>query len=205
VLSNRAIWLFLASQALVMAQTVPDTTWKPYTAVYTETVTTDRGAGQHTVKQTVLHEKRSASGALLTEREVDGKLTSGRLWTAAGQVYELNYDSKRASLVRQGVKKHFHKPATPATGERVIAGVRCESYPIRAAPGDAPESGGEYCVDISRDIVALQELRIIRKAGGGKIFDGQQSIKQLVSIDTTTPVEESQLVMPEGFAVAGQN
>ena len=94
----------------IAQQQVSNARWVPYSANYTETVSIRGSSGSPTQNQTLSEEIRSDDGTLLTVVTVGGKKMSGKLWQASGQMFSIDYLSKRAVLTGKLPRRH---PFTP--------------------------------------------------------------------------------------------
>jgi len=179
----------LSAQGVAQAQSAAGSAWVPYSAQFTETITTwSQSSPNRTTKQSLIEEKRSKDGSLLSVRSENGHVTSGTLWKSCGQILSLDYIGKRAIPSRQAPRVHTKLPSTTPTGSRIIAGVQCVTYPILHLQGGS----GTICHDMADDLPVLFEMHTV--------FNGthQDYVKQLVLIDLGSD-PGSVVGVPEGF------
>jgi hypothetical protein len=78
--------LLMDGLGIAQVQPAPDGTWVPFTARYTETLTSRDSAGHQTNRQVAtIVETRSKDGSLLSVKSENGQVTSGNLWDSCGQ------------------------------------------------------------------------------------------------------------------------
>jgi hypothetical protein len=193
---HRKLWsvalLLQAGSFLAAQQPITGSTrWVQYSAHYTETIHTRDSSGAETQKQTLIEEVRSDDGTMLTVFRVDGKTTSGRLRESNGQVFSLDYPTKRAVLTGQSPLRHPYVPPDKPLGTRTIAGVSCTLYPVHMLQ---LQGNGTVCVNMDDDILARLERHTDSAAGLH-----QDYVKELTWIDLTSPVDSSSLTVPNGF------
>jgi hypothetical protein len=164
--------------------------WIPFSAHYRESIVAQNTAGNVVdQKQTATVEKRSDDGAMMTIENKNGQNISARIWQADGKQIEISYAREQAyASSRQLPRRHLGIPPGTPIGSDTIAGLRCTVYPVHMASG-----GGTICVDVTDDIMAKEELNF--EAGGLR----QHYLKELTSIDLTSPVDSSEFKIPSGF------
>lgn len=192
-MKSRSFWMvtLLALSGFLLAaqaQETIGTKWAQYSAHYTETVSTPSSSGNPTHKQTLTDEIRSQDGAVLTVVKIDGKATSGKLWLASGQMFSLDYLTKRAVSQGQSPRQHPSVPPDAPLGTQTIAGIQCVVYPLHMNNGN-----GTVCVDQQDDI--LGRIEVHTDSGGVR----QDYVKELTWIDLNSPVDSSKLRVPDGF------
>lgn len=162
--------------------------WIPYSAQYVESSSWRNSSGSETT-QNVGEEIRSSAGSLLTIETVDGNKVSGKLWDSCGRVILLNYQRKEAT-VRPTVtlRRHLHVPPTAPIGSKMIAGVECAEYPAHIDNGTST-----VWIDLNDDILVRSEFHVDTN---GTHHD---YIRELKSIDFSTPVNLSAMQIPTGF------
>ena len=188
LLTHSLLVLLLWSGSAIAQQQVSNARWVPYSANYTETVSIRGSSGSPTQNQTLSEEIRSDDGTLLTVVTVGGKKMSGKLWQASGQMFSIDYLSKRAVLTGKLPRRHPFTPPDASLGTKTIAGIQCTVYPLHTKNGN-----GTICVDMDNDLIASAETHT-DSAGVH-----QDYVKQLTSINLTSPINNSTLQIPTGF------
>lgn len=183
-------WVFLIPLAggLVFGSQATGGKWVAYTAHYTETLSSQGPGANQSNKVPEVDESRAEDGSLSSIQKVDGKPTKGKLWLADGEIIELNYSEQQAVTTNHAPRRHLQLPKTPPSGSAVIAGLPCSVYPVKMSSGT-----GRLCVDVNDDILLKEEFHI---TGGGRRTD---YVKQVSSIDLNTPVDSSQMRVPDNF------
>jgi hypothetical protein len=162
--------------------------WVPYSAHYTETVSSPDSSASPANRQTFTEEFRSNDGSTIKVVKVDGKSISGRLWLASGQQFSLDYPAKRAVFEGQSPRRHPYVPPDAPLGTMTLAGLTCTVYPIHMASGH-----GTVCVDMEDDILGRIEVHM--DSDGVR----QDYVTELTWIDLISPVDSSWLKVPPGF------
>jgi hypothetical protein len=107
--------------------------WVAYSAGYTETVKNTDSSGHITLNQTKAGEEiRSSDGSLLTTVIVNGKRMTARLWQACGQMIDINYAQKRATLLASAARRHPNQPPDSPQGTITIGGMEFVAYPVHS-------------------------------------------------------------------------
>jgi hypothetical protein len=176
------------SAVLTAQQPASRSRWVPYIAQYTESVSVRSSSGNTTQNQTFSEETRSSDGAVLTVVKVGGQPSSGKLWEASGQRFSLDYLSRTVVSTGNSPRQHPFIPPDAPLGSKTIAGIQCTLYPIYTKAGT-----GTICVDINNDIMVSAETHT--DIAGMH----QDYVKQLTTIDLTTPIDNSRLQVPAGF------
>lgn len=182
------IALSFSSGLILVAAQGTNGKWVPFSAHYNETVSSKDSSGNVMHKQLVSDEKRSEDGAMMMIESQGGQAVSGKIWQADGKMIDIDYGRQQAFTAGQSARRHLGIPAGSPTGSATVAGLPCSVYPVHMAKG-----GGSICVDVADDIVAKEELHF--EAGDMH----QDYVKQLTSIDLSTPVDSSGFKIPEGF------
>lgn len=166
--------------------------WVPYSAQYVETVTTTDASGHTTSKQQHNSEVRAADGSLLTVELQDGQRIRGKLWTADGKTFALDFGQKRAvQLPRIAPRHHSLVPPDAPAGVKSIAGLQCVVYPLHG------QNKGTICVDENDDIPVRTDVHVELPGGVH-----EQYTNELTAISLNEITEAVKI--PEGFMVLSQ-
>lgn len=182
--------MLILSAVAAQSQEASGDKWVAYSARYTETMSSHDSSGNKKHTQSMLEVTRSDDGSELSQQEVDGQVTTGKLWQACGQVITINYMTKRAIITGQAPRKHLQLPSAPPTGSTTIAGASCLIYPLHISNGE-----GTLCVDAQDDVLVREEFHTDMNGLH------QDYLKQLTSIDFASPVDPSKMVIPKAFTI----
>lgn len=184
----RQLLLISISGGLVFGSQATDGKWVAYTAHYKETLSIHGPGVNQLNKTSEVDESRAEDGSLSSVEKIGGKPTKGKLWLANGEITELNYSQQQAVVTKHAPRIHLQVPKTPPSGSAVIASLPCSVYPVKISGGT-----GELCIDVSDDIVLKEEFHL---TAGGRHTD---YVKQVSSVDLNTPVDSSQMRVPNDF------
>ncbi len=177
--------------AIVFAQQSP--TWVPYSARYSDTLNETDSSG-HTIshQQKVGQEIRSSDGSKLTTVEVNGQRTTGRLWLACGQIINLDYAQKTATVAAIAQPNHVKVPPHEAPrGTIAVDGVEFVGYPVHSNVG-----AGTLWLNMDNDIRGKFEMNVSLTPGLHT-----DTVHELTSLDLASPVDSSELKIPAQFTV----
>ncbi|MBV9502902.1 MAG: hypothetical protein JO138_26315 [Acidobacteriaceae bacterium] len=174
--------------SLAAPQATNGTEWTPYSAHYTETVSSQGPSGNQTHKNSEVDELRSEDGSVLSISKVGGNEIKGKLWLASGEIDDLDYTRQQAIVSGHAPRTHLPVPKVSPTGNEVVAGLPCSDYPVSMRNG-----GGQLCVDVADDILLKEEIHV--DANGVRT----EYVKQASSVDLSTPVDSSKLRIPANF------
>ncbi len=151
----RAVALAIIAGPALIAQT----SWTPYTAQYTQVMTSTNNTTGKTNTQEI-QGKRSDQQMDHSSRPSSkmGAPVRGRLWDAkTGQITEINYLTNRGLIVQIVPRTHTSSHPDSAAGTQTIAGLRCVEYPNR--PMNSRSTGsGVVCVNEQDDIVMKTQV-----------------------------------------------
>lgn len=175
--------LFFGSPGFAHGQS-PETQFVRYSAVY---VTTSTSGGQ--TKRTTGEEIRSEDGSLFTSVEMNGERLTARVWKACGELINLDYKKRQATIQVQAARKHPYPSPDSPLGSMTIAGVQAIGYPVHMSDGT-----GAIWLDVSEDI--MLKLEIHYRPPGSPSFD---EVQELTSVDFSTPIDPWIMQVPAGF------
>ena len=185
----KVLFLLAAFPLLGIAQS-----WIPYTAQYTETSSNRNTSGKEQVTKRVFHEVRSGDGSIARSEEQNGSIISKTLWLSCGDIVTLDYANKTAHVsTKHPPRTHIKPPQKEkALGVATIAGVNATAWPIRV-----PGGGGTAWIDSTDDIIVKLEMH------SGNASSSNSYVKEMTSLDLTSPVDESTMKAPKGFSIEG--
>ena len=168
--------------------------WVPYTAIFTESSTLKDASGHETRTQKTMKQTQSADGSQRTVYLQNGQPVGGKLISANGDMYSLDFNNKQATPIgNKGPRGHSKIPKQAPLGTETIANLTCTVFPMQARGAAAGTTTGSICVDTADDVPL--KLEIHNDDQGMR----QDYVQQVTSITLYPADAPSTQQLPEGF------